>query len=65
MEAGSQPYLDDSTGEYQCPLCCVVGQQSEEDDSASYGEDIIDEEEAMSLDLKYVPKRIGYRRSWC
>ena len=57
METGSQPYLDDSTGEYQCPLCLrIVGQQSEEDDSASYGEDIIDEEEAMSLDLNYVPE---------
>ena len=57
METGSQPYLDDSTGEYQCPLCLrIVGQQSEEDDTTPYGEDIIDEEEAISLDLKYVPE---------
>ena len=62
MEMGSQPHLDESTGEYQCPLCLhVVGQQSEEDDSAPYGEDIVDEEEAMSLDLNYTPEMVEKR----
>ena len=59
METGQQPYLDESSGEYQCPLCLrIVGQQSEEDDSQPYGEDIIDEEEAMSLNMNYTPEMV-------
>jgi len=62
METGSQPYLDEVTGEYQCPLCLyVLNTQSEEDDSNSYGEDIIDEESAMSLDLDYTPEMVEKR----
>lgn len=62
METGQQPYLDESSGEYQCPLCLrIVGQQSEEDDSQPYGEDIIDEEEAMSLNMNYTPEMVEKR----
>ena len=62
MEMGEQPHLVDETGEYVCPFCLVlVGNQTEEDDSRSVGEDIIDEEEAISLDLNYTPEMVEQR----
>ena len=59
MEQGEEPYLDSTTGEYQCPFCLhLVGNQTEDDDDPSVGEDIIDEEEAVSLDLSYTPEMV-------
>ncbi len=54
MEVGQQPHLDETTGEYICPLCLyVLNTQSAEDENPQ-GEDIIDEEEASSLGLVFV-----------
>ena len=54
MEVGQQPYLDETTGEYQCPLCLYVLNTQSAEDENPHGEDIIDEEEASSLGLVYV-----------
>lgn len=54
LMAGVEPHISNDTGEAQCPLCYRVVGQETSDDEQVFDDDIIDEEEAMSLDMKYV-----------
>jgi len=54
LMAGVSPHISLDTGEAQCTLCYRVVGQETSDDEQVFDDDIIDEEEAASLDMKFV-----------